>query len=154
MVAKTEVKAKVVTGKVKLKRLKGKRDVKAVAIGVTPAPKTCRAALEGDDNVDWVASQGREFYPLVEMGVLDCGYTRQQLREEGVINPDSPTPIGDYYELKFEADGNVDKKKSRFAIKGRPGIMQKGVHYDLTFFCDSEREHRQAHLCTRGFARS
>jgi hypothetical protein len=116
-----------------MKRLKGKRVVKKLATGVTQAPKTCRAALEGDDNVDGVASQGKKFYPLVEMGVLDCGYTRQHLREERVINPDSPTPIDDYYDLKFDANGNVHKKKSRFAIKGHPGNIHKVEHYDLTF---------------------
>ena len=146
MAVKFEVKGKIAKTKLKTKRLKGKRAVKAVASGVTPAPKTCRAALEGDDNVDWVASQGKEFYPLVEMGVLDCGYTRQQLRDEGVINPDTPTPIGDYYELKFDADGNVNKKKSRFAIKGHPGNMQKGVHYDLTFSA-TPRENTARLIC-------
>ena len=97
------------TKQVTHKYLQGKT-VKAVATGVVPAPKNCRAALEAEDADDWVKSQGNEYYGLVELGVLDLNFTRQQLIEEGVINPDTPIPIGDYYELKFNAEGEVNKK--------------------------------------------
>jgi hypothetical protein len=129
------------------KKIKFKRKaVKAVATGVTPAPKNCRAALEAEDAVDWVNSQGNEWYGLIELGVLDIGYTREQLREQGVINPEDPIPVGDYYELKFDAEGDVDKKKSRFAVKGHPGNMQKNVHYDKTFSA-TPRENTARLLC-------
>ena len=131
----------------KPKKIKFKRKtVKAVATGVVPAPKNCRAALEAEDADDWVKSQGNEYYGLVELGVLDLNFTRQQLIEEGVINPDTPIPIGDYYELKFNAEGEVNKKKSRFAVKGHPGNMQKGVHYDKTFAA-TPRENTARFIC-------
>jgi hypothetical protein len=83
---------------------------------------------------------------LVELGVLDIGYNKQQLRDEKVINPEDPIPIGDYYELKFDADGDVNKKKSRFAIKGHKGNMQKNVHFDKTFSA-TLRENTARLLC-------
>jgi hypothetical protein len=70
----------------------------------------------------------------------------KQLAEEGVINPTTPIPIGDYYELKFDAEGEVNKKKSRFAVKGHPGNMQKHVHYDKTFAA-TPRENTARFIC-------
>ena len=129
----------------KAKKFKKKR-TKAVATGHTPAPKNCRAAIESEQADQWVKAQGNEFYGLVELGVLDCGYTKQQLIDLEISNHDTPIPIGDYYELKFGSDGEIDKHKARMAIKGHKGNMQKGKHFDKTFAA-TPRENTSRFMC-------
>ena len=136
---------KVKPQKLNAKKFKKKR-VKAVATGHTPAPKNCRTAIEAEDASDWVKAQGIEFNGLVELGVLDCGYTKQQLKDLNISNYDTPIPIGDYYELKFDSQGEIEKHKTRMAIKGHKGNMQKGKHFDKTFAA-TPRENTARLLC-------
>ena len=110
---------------------KKKKTEKAVAMGKEPSPANTRAALEASDKEDWVESMGVEFYGLVEKGVFELGYTRKQLVDQGILSP--PVPCAPYYERKYGADGECTKKKTRIAIQGHPGNMQKGVHYHETF---------------------
>ena len=128
-----------------VKKFKKKR-VKAVATGHTPAPKNCRSAIECEDADQWVKAQGNEFYGLVELGVLDCGYTKQDLIDLKISNYDTPIPVGDYYELKFDSQGEINKHKARMAIKGHKGNMQKGKHFDKTFAA-TPRENTSRFMC-------
>ena len=112
-------------------KAKKKKSAKAVAAGKLANPANARAALGADDGDDWVDSMGVEFYGLVEEGVFDLGFTAQQLIEAGITA--SPVPCAPYFEYKYGVDGQVDKLKTRVAIQGHPGNMQKGVHFDKTF---------------------
>ena len=68
------------------------------------------------------------------MGVFVLGLTKAQLLEHGVdINLKPPVPIWEYYECKFDENGELAKRKTRHAIQGHPGNMTKGVHYFETF---------------------
>ena len=111
-----------------------KKRTKAVSKGKIQAPKNTADALWRDDSVDWVKSMGNEFYGLVEMGVFELGLTKAQLLERGVdITRKPPVPIGEYYECKFDENGELAKRKTRHAIQGHPGNMTKGIHYFETF---------------------
>ena len=111
-----------------------KRRSKAVATGVKPPPKTARNAMQGEDAMKWVASMNNEFEGLVELGVFELGFTAQGLLDEGIdLNITPAVPCGTYFENKFGVDGALTKHKSRIAIQGHPGNMQKGVHYSETF---------------------
>ena len=111
-----------------------KKRTKAVSKGKIQAPKNTADALWREDSVDWVKSMGNEFYGLVEMGVFVLGLTKAQLLEHGVdIDRKPPVPIGEYYECKFDENGELAKRKTRHAIQGHPGNMTKGIHYFETF---------------------
>ena len=81
--------------------------------------------------IEWVKSLGNEFYGLVDMGVLDLGYTKQQLHDIGIHS--KPVPLGEYYEHKYGEDGTLTKRKTRIPVQGHPGNMSKGVRYKETF---------------------
>jgi len=124
-----------------------KRRTKAVATGHEPAPKNVKEALYGEDANTWAKSMGDEFNPLVEKGVFDTGYTREQLLEEGIDLAVRPAvPCGTYLELKFNEIGEVDKHKSRVCIQGHSGNMQKGVHFTETFSA-TPKEHTWRIMC-------
>jgi hypothetical protein len=112
-------------------KAKKQKNAKLIASGREPNPSNTREAMIGDDGEDWVKAMGNEFYSHVENGVFELGFTRQQLTEQGINAP--PVPCGPYYERKYGGEGEVTKKKCRIAIKGHPGNMQKGVHFDKTF---------------------
>jgi hypothetical protein len=87
----------------------------------------------------WCASIHEEIDPLIKMGVLDegpnsTGYTKAQLLEEGVdINVRKAVFVGLYHTHKFDKSGEVDRLKTRCALKGHKGNMQRGIHYGETF---------------------
>jgi hypothetical protein len=112
-------------------RARKSKTAKAVAAGRDPNPANVRAALGAEDGEDWVDSMGDEFFGLVKAGVFELGFTQQQLLDMDITAP--PVPCGPYFERKYGVDGEPTKKKCRIAVKGHPGNMQKGVHFDKTF---------------------
>ena len=112
------------------KRGKKKR-TKAVGTGKESAPASTHEALNCEKAHKWVKSLGNEFWGLVDMGVLDLGYTIQQLKDIAITS--TPIPLGEYCECKFDEDGDANKRKTRMAVQGHPGNMKKGIHYSETF---------------------
>ena len=110
---------------------KKKKRTKAVGVGKEAPPANTQEALLSEHAIEWVKSLGNEFYGLVDMGVLDLGYTKQQLHDIGIHS--KPVPLGEYYEHKYGEDGTLTKRKTRIPVQGHPGNMFKGVHYKETF---------------------
>jgi hypothetical protein len=114
------------------------RRQKAVAVDTVPEPRSTREALERDPT-GWSKSIREEVDPLIKMGVLDegpdrKGYTKRQLLEEGIdINVKKAVGLGLYHTHKFDKEGEVDRLKSRAAIQGHKGNMQRGNHFTETF---------------------
>lgn len=85
--------------------------------------------------MDWVDSMGDEYYGLVKRGVFDTnddkGYTKAELEQRGITS--KPVPCAPYFENKYGAEGELTKKKTRVAVQGHSGNMQKNVHYKETF---------------------
>ena len=114
------------------------RRQKAVAAGTIPEPRSTQEALERDPE-GWCASIHEEIDPLIKMGVPDegpdsAGYTKEQLLAEGIdINVRKPVFVGLYHTHKFDKEGEVDRLKTRCALKGHKGNMQRGIHYGETF---------------------
>jgi len=124
-----------------------KKRVKAVAAGQKPAPKNIKEALYGDDAEKWTKSLGNEFWGLVDMGVIELGFTKSELLAEGIDTDVTPVvPVGMYFEHKHDSQGEVNKHKARSAIQGHPGNMQKGVHYKETFSA-TPRENTARMMC-------
>lgn len=106
---------------------------KKAALGDGPqAPQSVRLALDAADAVQWCESMDEEMIGLTKMGVLMHDLTRDQLRQVHKVLS-SPVPIGFYFDLKTDSLGSIARKKSRAAIPGHSGNMQKGVHFDETF---------------------
>ena len=61
------------------------------------------------------------------MGVLDHNYTLEQCRKLGIKS--SPVPITIAWDHKYDENNQLVKLKTRFAVRGTPKYMQKGVHY-------------------------
>jgi hypothetical protein len=114
------------------------RRQKAVAADSIPEPRNTREALERDP-IGWSKSIREEVGPLIEMGVLDegpdgIGYTKAQLLEEGIdINVKKAVGLGLYHTHKFDKEGEIDRLKSRAALQGHKGNMQRGNHFTETF---------------------
>ena len=125
------------------KRKKTKR-TKAVGTGKESAPASTHEALNCEKAHEWVKSLGNEFWGLVDMGVLDLGYTMQQLKDIGITS--TSILLGEYYECKFDEDGDVNKRKSRMAVQGHPGNMKKDIRYSETFSA-TPRESSARILC-------
>ena len=79
----------------------------------------------------WSGSMDEEMNGLTKMGVLDHGYTLQDLHDMGITAP--PVPLGLYHTHKTDKQGEVNRLKTRAAVKGHRGNMKKGVHYTETF---------------------
>ena len=94
-------------------------------------------ALEADP-IAWSKSIDEEYPKLVEMGVIDDnngkGYTKKQLELEGIFLKDmKAVPLGLYHTHHYDKGGNVDRLKTRAAVKGHSGNMTRGIHYSETF---------------------
>ena len=134
----------VMAARVQKKFKKKKKRTKAVGSGLEAAPANVRGALEHPDCEQWVESMGNEFNGLVDMGVFDCGYTLDQCRSEGCNG--KPVPLGTYYEIKRGSEGQQTKKKTRIAVKGHPGNMTKGIHFNETYAA-TPKENSSRVLC-------
>jgi hypothetical protein len=111
---------------------------KAIAADKIPEPRNTREALERDPQ-GWCDSIHEEIDPLIKMGVLDegpdgFGYSKQQLLDEGIdIKIKKAVGLGLYHTHKFDKEGEIDRLKSRAALQGHKGNMQRGNHYAETF---------------------
>ena len=103
-----------------------------------------RESLEHPEREQWVASMGNEFNGLIDMGVFDCGYAKAQCEVEGCKG--KPVPLGTYYEIKRGSEGQQTKKKTKIAVKGHPGNMTKGIHFNETFAA-TPKENSSRVLC-------
>ena len=114
------------------------RRTKAVAAGQIPEPKSTREALERDHEA-WIPSIVEEIQPLFDKGVLcqgedDKGYTKADLLKEGIdINKRPAVYVGLYHTHKHSGEGEINRHKTRCAVKGHKGNMQKGTHFTETF---------------------
>ena len=106
---------------------------KAVAAGEEAPPNTTRQALSHPTrSLDWMRSLDKEFFGLVNLGVLKLGYTLKELQEMGITS--APVPIGTVFDHKYDTlTGILKTLKSRMALKGHPGNMFKDVHYTETY---------------------
>jgi site-specific DNA-cytosine methylase len=129
----------------KANKIKKRKRAGAVGTGKDPPPKNARDAIfDRPDSVEWAQSMTNEFYGLVQLGVLDLGYTEQQLKDEGIYS--KPVPLGTYFDNKYDQEGVLAKRKTRIAVKGHPGNMTKGIHYEETFSA-TPRESTAKILC-------
>ena len=67
----------------------------------------------------WLDSINQEFDGLCELGVVEHGSSRRQLREMGIATNHIPFSICLTY--KYDKDGSIDRYKSRFALAGHKG---------------------------------
>jgi site-specific DNA-cytosine methylase len=112
---------------------------KAVAAGDIAEPNSTREALERDHE-KWIPSIVEEIQPLFDKGVLcqgpeDKGYTKADLLKEGIdITVRPAVYVGLYHTHKHnDTYGTIDRHKTRCAVKGHKGNMQKGTHFTETF---------------------
>ena len=95
-------------------------------------PANTRDALEHPERgKQWSESSDEEMNGLTKMGVLDHGYTLEDLHDIGITAP--PVPLGLYHTHKTDKQGAVNRLKTRAAVKGHRGNMQKGIHFTETF---------------------
>ena len=95
-------------------------------------PANTREALEHPERgKQWAESMNEEIDGLTKMGVLDHGYTMKDLHKMGVTS--TPVPLGLYHTHKTDKEGKVNRLKTRAAVKGHRGNMQKGIHFFETF---------------------
>jgi site-specific DNA-cytosine methylase len=121
-----------------------KKKKKRQRIGSTGEPANTRDALERDNALEWIESMDEEMDGLTRMGVLDHGYTLQEIRDLGITA--KPVPLGLYHTHKTGQDGSITRLKTRAAVQGHRGNMQKGVHYTDTF-ASTPAEDTQRILC-------
>lgn len=97
-------------------------------------PASISKALHHENIVEaykWLESIDKEWDGLNDLEVFKHNYTRQQLRDEGITA--TPIPFSVCLDFKFDKEGRVDRYKTRFALAGHSGNVQKGVHFDKTF---------------------
>jgi site-specific DNA-cytosine methylase len=100
------------------------------------APKTVQEALTKlteEEEVMWSQSFAKEFDGLNKLGVFEHDLTREELKKRGVCNWQNPIPMSVVLCFKYDQDGNINRYKTRMALAGHKGNMQKGVHYDKTY---------------------
>ena len=114
-----------------------KRRHTAVAAGSTgnkQPPTSISKALRQEDIEEafkWLQSINKEWNGLCELGVLKHDLTRSELRQMGIeMNPINFSICLTY---KFDDTGAINRYKSRFAIAGHAGNLQKGIHYEKTY---------------------
>ena len=110
---------------------------KAVAVGQRPPPMTLGQAFRGPQQSEWVESAQSEFDGLSDNKVVEHDFTLDQLRDAGVpvhakTGRVRPIPLSVVLDHKY-TDGVLSRYKTRMALAGHSGNMQKGVHFDKTF---------------------
>ena len=123
---------------IKSSNKKRKRE-KAVGTGKTPPPTGFNQAFFGPKAKEWVESADKEIDGLTDEGVIGHGFTHEQLIEAGV-EPDpndatkvKPIPLSIVLDHKYDEFGILQRLKTRMALSGHPGNMQKGIHFKETF---------------------
>ena len=100
--------------------------------------RSTREALERDHEA-WITSIVDEIQPLFYKGVMcqgegDKGYTKAELLEEGIdINKRPAVYVGLCHTHKHSGEGEINRYKTRCAVKGLKCNMQKGTHFTETF---------------------
>ena len=119
-----------------------KRRVKAADTTAAKQPPTSIPKALRDENrteaYKWLDSINSEWQGLNELGVVEHGFTWQQLREYGIHT--NPIPFSVCLTYKFNKEGEVDRYKTRMALAGHGGNMQRGIHYDKTY-SSTPRQH-------------
>ena len=116
------------------RRAKKKRTSAAGASAGKQPPASISKALRDEDLTEafkWLESINKEWDGLTELGVLDHGYTRQQLIDLGITN--TPIPFSVCLTYKYDKEGNVERYKTRMALAGHRGNMQHGIHFNQTY---------------------
>ena len=118
----------------KLHKVK-KRKMKATAtVGDKQAPKSIEQALRNPDREEafkWLESINKEWNDLNDLGILQHDLTWKELNKMGITT--KPIPFSICLDYKFDDKGEVDRYKTRFAVAGHSGNLQKGVHFDSTY---------------------
>ena len=117
-----------------IRKTKKKRTKATATVGDKTAPRGISEALRNCDREEafkWLASINKEWDGLNDMGVLKHDLTKEDLIEMGITT--NPIPFSICLDYKFNDTGQIDRYKTRFALAGHPGNMQKGVHYDKTY---------------------
>ena len=108
-----------------------KKRKKAVAGDREEAPANTRACLESDRGLEWCDSIDEEIQGLIDMGVVEHGYTLEQIKQMGITT--KPIPLVLCHGYKHSNEGEVNRLKSRACLQGHSGNMFKGAHYWDTF---------------------
>ena len=117
-----------------------KKKRKKAALGDGPKPPgSVLQALDAEDNLQWCKSMDEEMFGLTKMRVMMHDLTLDQLRTVHGVSS-TPVPVGLYFDLKTDELGAIVRRKSRAAIQGHPGNMQKGIHYDETYSATPQQE--------------
>ena len=101
--------------------------------GKTP-PKGIVSALRHEDTAEaykWLESINKEWDGLLELGVFEHDCTIEDLRSKGIYT--TPCPFSICLTYKYDQNGEIDRYKTRFALAGHSGNLQKGVHFDKTY---------------------
>ena len=114
-----------------------KRKQSAVAAGSAgnkQPPASISKALRQDDREEafkWLESINTEWNGLCQLQVLKHDLTREELKQMGIDS--NPIDFSICLTYKFSDTGEINRYKTRFAIAGHPGNLQKGIHYDKTY---------------------
>jgi len=101
-----------------------KKQKKMMEKGLRNLPRTLKEAFSGPDAAGWQAAADLEWKTLEEMGVIDHGYTRSELKELGIHK--DPINFSVVQDNKY-ADGIFERHKVRMAVAGHKYNMQKGI---------------------------
>ena len=124
---------------------KRKKPKQRAALGENAPPQSMRQALDRDNALEWAESMDSEMEGLTKMGVLLHDQTLADCREAGITS--KPVPMGLYFDEKTDQTGNVVKLKSRAAIQGHKGNMQKGVHFNETYAATPQEDTGRLLVC-------
>ena len=122
-----------------------KKPKQRAALGDNAPPQSMRQALDRDNALEWANSMDSEMEGLTKMGVLLHDQTIADCREAGITS--KPVPMGLYFDNKTDQAGNVVKLKSRAAIQGHKGNMQKGVHFFETYAATPQEDTGRLLVC-------
>lgn len=102
--------------------------------GEKQPPTSIPKALRDENREEayrWLESINKEWDGLCELGVIEHGFSRKQLRDMGITT--NPIPFSICLTYKYDKTGKVDRFKTRMALAGHRGNMQRGVHFDRTY---------------------
>lgn len=116
------------------RKAKKKRRTNRESEGGKQPPISISKALRDENRTEaykWLISINKEWNGLTEMGVLDHGYTRQELLKMGITS--NPIPFSICFTYKYDKHGDISRYKTRMALAGHRGNMIPGVHFDKTY---------------------
>ena len=123
--------------KAKFPRIAKKKRETAVNVGKEQPPRTLGQAFFGPKAAEWMESATTEFDGLTSNQVVQHDFHLHELEAAGVpVDPSTgrvrPINLSIVLQHKY-TDGILARYKTRMALAGHSGNMQKGVHYDNTF---------------------